>query len=290
MRSSQNTTIAALGLGALLCGCLPAVNESPSPSTTQEPAPSAEPERRTDDTTTSREAPQVAPLMPGAQASTYLEAGDASQLLDRLAQEGSPEVAARMHSCTKFRVDALGRALSSRGIPMGTLPITLTSTCPAAAGNVALRAQNAAYLYCNTRVTLGLPQYGARLAESPVQTAASATKYHDLFLAAAADLLQINPVNGTAANPTGALNTPACTENGKALALFEADGRCNRDGFMCLTGAPPSPELLVLCDQLSQTAAQTDANAGAGTGMISAQLTGRRLAVAAMLAQAFMCE
>lgn len=214
----------------------------------------------------------VRPIDPSQSSAAFLDQGDASRLLDIISVEGTPEQASKMHACMKMRYDTLGRLLGGRGVTYTgyTLPVAASTACPAASGT---GTQKASFLYCDSRVTLGLPQYPARIAESPVQTSASAVKFHDLFLAAADDVI--------AAFPAG--NSPAaCKIAGVATKLFNADNTCNADGMGCLLGYPPGADLLNLCNQLV-----TGAEASAGKTAID---SGKRIAVGAMLAVGHMCE
>jgi hypothetical protein len=211
----------------------------------------------------------VRPIDPSQDAADFLDSGDASRLLDIISVEGTPDQASRLHACMKMRFDTLGRLLAGRGVTFTgyTLPVTSATTCPAPTGAITT-AQKASFLYCDARVTLGLPQYPARIAESPVQTSASAVKMHDLFLAAADDIIA---AFGTGTSPAN------CRVNGAAVKLFEADNTCSKDGVSCILGFPPGADLLNLCNQL---VAGADGGAAAG----------KRIAVGALLAVANMCE
>lgn len=274
-----------LALCAALPGCLP----------TYEPAAPAVIETRgpARGQGASAEPVAVRPTDPSADSSVFLESEDATRLIDRLADEGPPEQAARLHSCMKVKFDTLGRLLASRGANMKTnagasiLPITsatTATTCNAlrlSTSDPKLRAQPARYVYCDARGALGLPQYPARLAEAMVQTTASAAKMHDLFLAAAPEII------------AGFGAMADCRWQGQQAQLFTAQNRCDPVGMACLIGYVPGQDLLDLCDQIVTTAEATPAGPGTGvnaSAAVDAVTTGKQVAVAALLATAHMCE
>ncbi|MCS6912824.1 MAG: hypothetical protein RMK29_11645 [Myxococcales bacterium] len=253
--------------GIMGAGCFPTyVPGGPAPvepESDKGPATSTRP---------STEPVAVRPPDPARDSSMFLDQGDATRLLDLIAREGTPDQTSRMHACMKMRYDTLGRVLASRGVNMGPLPVQQNTTCTGFTGNASM-SQPARFLYCDSRVTLGLPQYPARIAESPFQTAASAVKMHDLFLAAASEVVA---AFGPGTSP------PACRINGQPVRLFEANHSCNRDGVACLLGFPPGDDLLNLCNQLVLAAE--------ASGGRDAPTSGKQLAVAAILAVAHMCE
>jgi hypothetical protein len=236
--------------------------------------------------------PALRPYDPASGSSPFVDSEDASRLIDRLADEGPPEQASRLHSCMKVKFDTLGRLLASRGVDMkmaGTtiLPVSSATNCMplATSTTVTVRAsmaQPARYVYCDSRVTLGLGQYSGRLAEPMLQTTASATKMHDLFLAASTEIV---------ANFATATE---CRYQGQQAQLFDNQNRCDPVGVACLIGYVPNADTLSLCNEMVQTAEATPARAAAGTipatPAADALTTGKRVAVAALLAAAHMCE
>jgi hypothetical protein len=154
---------------------------------------------------------------------------DPYELLDRLAQEGPPEVRARFHSCSKIRYGTIGRLLASRGVNLG-------DTAEFAAGN----------LYTTSDQALGVANYGARIPETTELTTASAAKLFDIFVAAAPEIMANMP------------NRPECQIGGVGAALFNADGQCMPDGITCLMGKPASIGHIDLCNSFVAAAATPD--------------------------------
>jgi hypothetical protein len=144
---------------------------------------------------------------------------DPFDLLQRLQQEGPPEISTRLHSCQKLTYRTLGRLLSSRGVNL------------AAAG--ANGIPSAGDLYRSGSQALGAPNYDARVPEAIEPTAAGATKLMDIFVQAASEI-QANLSAST-----------ACP----GVQLFDAQGRCDADGLTCLLGYPATAQHLALCNQ-----------------------------------------
>ena len=172
-------------------------------------------------------------------------------LLDRLQQEGPPSYTSHVHSCSKVRFANLGRVLSSLGINPG-------NTAMLSAGD----------LYTNGYNALGGPNYPNRIRENIGITTSGASRQYDIFAAGADEVLAaFDPTSGALASPSG-----RC----RGAVLFDASNACQPTGITCLIGVPATASHIDYCNLAVRTA--SDAT------------TGRRLAVAAMLAAAYTCE
>ena len=171
---------------------------------------------------------------------------DPWDLLQRLQQEGPPEISTRLHSCQKVTYRTLGHLLTSRGVDLS-------------AGG-ANGIPSAGDLYNGGSQALGAPNYAARVPEAIEPTAAGATKLMDIFVQAAGQI-QANIGSST-----------ACP----GVQVFDAQGRCDRDGLTCLLGYPATDQHLALCNQ---------AVASASTPQV-----GQTIAIAALMSAAHTCE
>ncbi|MGZ3442651.1 MAG: hypothetical protein ACXVDD_24185 [Polyangia bacterium] len=144
---------------------------------------------------------------------------DPFAVLQRIQNEGAPEVSTLMHSCQKMKYGTVGNVLKNLGVNM------------AATG-----ATSAGLLYKNGTQALGAPNYGARVSESIELTTAGATKLFDIFVQAAPEVI--------AAIPTVA------KKNGAAIALFDAGGKCTADGISFLQGYPATQAQIDLCNNI----------------------------------------
>jgi hypothetical protein len=144
---------------------------------------------------------------------------DPWDLLQRLQQEGPPEISTRMHSCQKLTYRNLGRLLASRGVDLNA---TGANGIP-----------SAGELYRGGSQALGAPNYDARVPEAVEPTAAGATKLMDIFVQAAPEIM------------ANLGSTTACP----GAQLFDAQGRCDADGLTCLLGYPATDQHLALCNQ-----------------------------------------
>ena len=108
-----------------------------------------------------------------------MQGGDPTPVCQPRVRRRSIEIASQKHSCEKMKFNTtIGRLLQAvashrPGDNPATLPVTATTTCPAQSGS---NTQSAAFVYCTSQLTLGLPQYAARLAESTSVTAGTGTK------------------------------------------------------------------------------------------------------------------
>lgn len=216
----------------------------------------------------------VRPLTPAEQTTIWQMGGDPALLADRANNEGPITVSSQRHSCMKMKYDTMGRLLMGRGVAMGTLPVMANTTCPAPVAPLATRSQNAAYLYCDSRLTLGLPQYGARLSEATAITSGTGTKMMDLYATAASGIVN----NAAFTTLTG----PNCMVGGVGTVLFNGDNTCNADGISCLQGYQASADQVALCSRIV-----TQADVTGGSDIVT---SGKRLAVAVILASTQMCE
>ena len=119
-------------------------------------------------------------------------------------------------------------------------------------------------LYNSGYNALGGPNYSNRIRENINITTSSASREFDIFAAAAPDII--------AAVPTLA----RCQTNGVGAQLFDASNACRLDGITCLLGTPAQAAHLDFCNITVTSAADVE--------------SGKRIAVAALLAAAYTCE
>lgn len=125
-------------------------------------------------------------------------------------------------------------------------------------------AVSAAGLYNSGFNALGGPNYANRIRENINITTSSASREFDIF-AAASDQIITN------------INTlERCKVNGVGAELFDASNACRIDGITCLIGTPAQAAHLDFCNITVTSAADI--------------ATGKRIAVAALLAAAYTCE
>lgn len=264
----------------------------------------------------SDEQPAVRPVSPEDSTSLWMQYGDPAVLAARAAEEGPLDVSSRQHACHKFKFHTLGQVMMDLGVNMSAptgaaagvtslVPLELalrgvadpTVVCnniistnqTQAMQRAAKVAQSARYLYCAARLTLGMPPYAARLAESTQLTTAGATKEFDTLAAAAIEIADSNLANAT-----------RCTDTAGAKAvLFDTAGStvtCNVNGMACLQGYMPSPEQINLCNRLLASGEASPATTvvlstgNVSVAAISAVDAGKRLATASILANALLCE
>jgi hypothetical protein len=172
-------------------------------------------------------------------------------LLDRILAEGPPRFTAHVHSCAKPRYATLGNILASRGV-------NIKNTAQLSAGQ----------LYQDGFNAFGGDNYANRIRENIGITTSGASREFDIFAAAADEIV--------AAMPT----LPACTVGGVGAVMFNASNQCDATGIQCLLGYTPDgtnfARYLDFCN-LTVTSASDVA-------------TGKRMAVASILAAAYTCE
>jgi hypothetical protein len=148
---------------------------------------------------------------------------DPFQVLQRIQNEGPPEISTRMHSCQKMRYSTVGTLLAKLGVNMG-----------------ATGANSAAVLYKGGSQAMGAPNYGARVAEATELTTAGATKLFDIFVQAAPEIIAAMPnIAKLAGNP---------------VSMFDAGGKCSPDGIAFLQGAPATQAQTDLCNNILTSA------------------------------------
>jgi hypothetical protein len=253
-------------------------------------------------------------VSPEDNTSLWMQYGDPAVLAARASEEGPLDVSSRMHGCHKFKFHVLGQVMQDLGVnmnaPSGAAATTLvplelalknvadpTVVCnnivstnqQQAMEQAAKVAQPARYLYCSSRLTLGMPPYAARLAESTQLTTAGATKQFDTLAAAAIEIANTNLANATRCKDAA----------GTKATLFDTAGStvtCNVNGMACLQGYVPTPEQVNLCNRLLVSGeASTATTVSLPTGnvtvaAISVVDAGKRLAAASVLANALLCE
>ncbi len=154
---------------------------------------------------------------------------DPFTILERIQQEGPPEVSTKMHSCQKLKYATLGNVLSSLGVNLGNTT-----------------KNSAGVLYTGGAQAMGAPNYTARVPEAIAPTTAGATKLFDIFVQAAPEIIKAMPT------------AQACMVAGAATNMFNADGTCNAAGISCLQGTPATQAQIDLCNSVaSQASSQT---------------------------------
>jgi hypothetical protein len=271
-----------IGVASLLgsAACLPTYDQPAAQNTAVSPTnPTTAPAAQGGDNTT------VAPLSPSQQTAVWMQGGDPTLLANRAYDEGPIEVASQKHACMKVKFDVIGKLLMGRGVNItagdspATLPVTANTTCPAQNGT---NTQTSSFVYCSAQLTLGIPQYTARLGESTSLTSGTATKMMDLYASAATEIEQtLSATSGLSMFGVGVANCTDPTTKAQAV-MFNADNTCNEAGITCLQGYPATPDQVALC---SSVVTQAQAS-----GTITALTAGRRLAIATVLAGSQMCE
>jgi len=126
-------------------------------------------------------------------------------------------------------------------------------------------ANSASALYKSGAASLGAPNYANRVRENESVSTSGASRAFDIFAAAAPEVI------------TGLANLERCKVNGVAPTLFDANNQCVADGITCLIGVPATAGHVELCNK-----AVASAKGGVETG--------KRIAVASMLAAYYTCE
>jgi hypothetical protein len=164
---------------------------------------------------------------------------------------GSPEVVARLHSCSKITYAALGNILNGRGVSM-------TQT----------KANSAAVLYKGGNSALGVANYSGRVPEMIIPSTAALSKEFDIMVAAAQEI--------SADLTAGKITTSACP----TTTILDTNGNFTSDGISCLMGKPATADHLSIAnDAVTQSVAQ---------GLTKQQ--GQQIAIAAILEAAHTCE
>lgn len=173
---------------------------------------------------------------------------DPFELLAQRQEEGPPEIRTRLHSCQKVQIAALRNILSNFGVDLG------------AQGN----PDPAGELLADGADALGGSNYASRTGEALTWTNSGATKFQDIFVQAAPEIIAALP------------NVEHCQIEGVGPEVFNADDECNEDAITCLIGKPATEDHVAICNHIVESASDID--------------TGKAIAVAAMLAAAHTCE
>jgi hypothetical protein len=164
---------------------------------------------------------------------------------------GSPEVVARLHSCSKITYSALGNILKGRGV-------NLSST----------QTNSAAMLYKGGASALGVANYAGRVPEMIIPSTAALSKEFDIMVAASQELQA-----GIKAN---SLVSPACT----GTPIIDSSGNFTKDGLSCLMGKPATPDHVTIANSVATEAVSQ--------GLTQDQ--GQQIAISAILEAAHTCE
>jgi hypothetical protein len=119
-------------------------------------------------------------------------------------------------------------------------------------------------IYMSSDQALGVANYAARQRENLELTTSAASKLFDIFASAAPEII---------ANMS---TTSACTVGSVGANVFNSQNQCDADGISCLIGVPATASHIELCNLTVANASDVD--------------TGKRMAVAALLAAAHTCE
>lgn len=148
---------------------------------------------------------------------------DPFAVLQRIEEQGPPEISTKMHSCEKMKYATVGNVLAQLGVNMGSTT-----------------ANSAAVLYKGAAQAMGAPNYGARVPEAIEITTAGATKLFDIFVQAAPEIIAAMP--------------NVATKGGQPIQMFDANGKCTADGVAFLQGAPATQAQLDLCNNILTSA------------------------------------
>jgi hypothetical protein len=123
---------------------------------------------------------------------------------------------------------------------------------------------SAGQIYRSSDQALGVANYAARQRENLELTTAAASKLFDVFVQAAPEIIANMP------------NRPECQIGGVGATMFNASNQCEADGITCLIGVPATASHVELCNLTVSRASDIE--------------TGKKMAVAALLAAAHTCE
>jgi hypothetical protein len=164
---------------------------------------------------------------------------------------GSPEVVARLHSCSKITYAALGAIMKGRGVNMAN-----TST------------SSAAMLYKGGASALGTANYSGRVPEMILPSTAALSKEFDILVAVSQEIQpQIK---------AGTFTTPSCP----GTTIVDSTGAFTQAGLTCLMGKPALADHVTIAnDAVTEAVSQ---------GLTQDQ--GQQIAIAAILEAAHTCE
>ena len=140
------------------------------------------------------------------------------------------------------------------GNVLASLGVDLGNGTPLSAGDLYNTGANA----------MGAPNYANRVRENIGVSTSGASREFDIFAAAADEIIAAIP------------NLDRCKVGGVGAQLFDGADQCRADGIQCMLGVPPQQGHLDICNVSVQNS--TD------------HATGKRLAVATLLAAAYTCE
>ncbi len=155
---------------------------------------------------------------------------DPFEVLAQRQEEGAPEIRARLHSCQKPQIAAIGNMLAAFGVDLAK------TGDPDPAGELFQKGKDA----------LGEANYAARTGETLTWSNSGATKLHDIFVQAAPEII--------AAMPT----LEHCMVAGAGVAMFDEKNRCNERAITCLIGRPASAEHVAICNHAVDNATSTE--------------------------------
>lgn len=125
-------------------------------------------------------------------------------------------------------------------------------------------ALSAGQIWRTSDQALGVANYAARQRENLELTTAAAGKLFDIFVQAAPEIIAAMP------------NRAECQVGGVGAVLFNSSNQCDADGITCLIGVPATASHIELCNLTVSMASDIE--------------TGKKMAVAALLAAAHTCE
>jgi hypothetical protein len=176
------------------------------------------------------------------------DTADPFEVLEKRQEEGAPEIRTRLHSCQKLQNAALRNTLIAFGVDIDA------SANPDPAGE----------LFRNGQDALGGANYASRSPESVVWTNSGATKFQDIMVMAAAEVIANLP------------NAEQCQVDGVGVTMFDDSDKCNEAAVTCIIGRPATDEHMAICNRIVEEADTVD--------------EGKQLAVATLLAAAHTCE
>jgi len=176
---------------------------------------------------------------------------DPSQVSQQNQSVGSPEVVARLHSCSKITYAALANILNEHGVDMSNN-----------------KENSPAMLYTGGAAALGVADYPGRVAEMIIPSTAALAKEFDIMVAMS---LEIQPLAAA-----GTLAMSSCPNT----QLIDTTGAFTQDGLTCLMGKPATTDHVTIANGVAQEAVSQ--------GLTQQQ--GQQLAIAAILQAAHTCE
>jgi hypothetical protein len=128
----------------------------------------------------------------------------------------------------------------------------------------ATAAASAGQLYTSGFNAMGGPNFENRIRENIGISTSGASRMFDIFAAAAPEVITAVPT------------LARCNRGGVAAQLFDAGNQCVESGVSCIIGVPATPEHMQICNLSVSGASSVE--------------SGKRLAVAVLLAAAHTCE